>query len=414
MLIGIVDEQHLMAPPPFVRSTAPSSTGSNAVAVPSISPLSRFADLLFHSPAIASLVSNSPVVEQQPPCETSSPTPERAKTPSQANAEPSSVSPSAAESWSPLRKTFPAKGASPTPSSKPEPAWMEMDEQTTPGSPVDLDAVDESLPTPMTGDSEDVSMVTSSSEPPPTSATSTRIRNPFLSLLPVISSVEPTIPVALTPRPNLLHAHPMAQLPSRPAVPPPPPLTGRGTPAGQGRRRASPVFPSSQAISPSVFMVAPSSTRLKPPMAPRSMNVATGPLTPPLSSLNPNCVAPKPVYKSPPKGPRALMESLPGPRNSSGSCIAVATDGGGAQYIPRGPSATRDLERWPNTTKDLDRVMETRDRDRDRERERERERDRDRDERERYGDRDRKRDRDYESRHYCGGMRKPPWKSYGC
>jgi hypothetical protein len=183
MLIGIVDEQHLMAPPPFVHSTAPSSTGSNAVAVPSISPLSRFADLSFHSPAIASLVSNSPVVEQQPPCETSSPMPERAKTPSQANAEPSSVSPSAAESWSPLRKTFPAKGAWPTPSPKPEPARMEMDEQTTPGSPADLDAVDESPPTPMRGDSEDVSMVTSSSEPPPTSATSTRIRNPFLSLL---------------------------------------------------------------------------------------------------------------------------------------------------------------------------------------------------------------------------------------
>jgi hypothetical protein len=30
------------------------------------------------------------------------------------------------------------------------------------------------------------------------------------------------------------------------------------------------------------------------------------------------------------------------------------------QYIPRGPSATRDLEWWPNATKDLDRLMETR------------------------------------------------------
>ena len=63
MLIGFVDEQHLMPPPPFVRSTAPSSTGSNAVAVPSISPLSRFVDLSLRSPAIPSLVSNSPAVQ---------------------------------------------------------------------------------------------------------------------------------------------------------------------------------------------------------------------------------------------------------------------------------------------------------------------------------------------------------------
>ena len=259
------------------------------------------------------------------------------------------------------------------------------------------------------------------------------------------SNTEPSTPVVLPPRPNLLHAHSMARLPPRPAVAPPPPLTGRGTPPGQGRRWASPVVPSSQAISPSVSMVAPSLTRLKPPTAPRSMNVATGPSTPPLSSLNPNTVAPKPIHKSPPKGPRALMESWPGPRNLSGSSSTTTSTAAAntsispsapptnslptsstlvspslpttttPQYIPRGPSATRDLERWPNTTKDLDRLMETRDRDRDRERERDRERgrDRDRDERERYGDRDRERDRDrdYDQRHYRG-MRRPPWKTY--
>ena len=255
---------------------------------------------------------------------------------------------------------------------------------------------------------------------------------------PVVSNTEPSTPAVLPPRPNLLHAHSMARLPPRPAVALPPPLTGRGTPPGQGRRWASPVVPSSQAISPSVSMLA----RNKPPTAPRSMNIATGPLTPPLSSLNPNCVVPKPVlHKSPPKGPRALMESWPGGRNLSGSSTSTTAANLSTsmsptapitsslptssaspslpttttQYIPRGPSATRDLERWPNTTKELDRLMEARDRERDRERERDRDRDRtrdrDRDERDRYGDRERERDRDrdYDQRHYRA-MRRPGWR----
>jgi len=261
---------------------------------------------------------------------------------------------------------------------------------------------------------------------------------------PVVSNTEPSNPMVLPPRPNLLHAHSMARLPPRPAVALPPPLTGRGTPPGQGRRWASPIVPSSQAISPSVSMLAPSLARTKPPTAPRSMNIATGPSTPPLSSLNPNCVVPKPVlHKSPPKGPRALMESWPGGRNLSGSSTSTTAANLSTstsptapttsslpassaspslpttttQYIPRGPSATRDLERWPNTTKELDRLMEARDRERDRERERDRDRDRDRvrdrdrDERDRYADRERERDRDrdYDQRHYRA-MRRPGWR----
>jgi len=172
----------------------------------------------------------------------------------------------------------------------------------------------------------------------------------------------------LRPRPNLLHAHSMARLPPCPAVALPPP-TGRGTPLKQGRRSA--VVPSSQAISPSVSMLAPSLARLKPPTAPRSMNVVTRQSTPPLLSLNPNTVAPKPVHKSPPNGPRVLMESLSGPKNLSGSSSATsiavanvstslsatATSSVPAssslaspslptmvmQCIPRGPSATRDF-----------------------------------------------------------------------
>ena len=87
---------------------------------------------------------------------------------------------------------------------------------------------------------------------------------------------------------------------------------------GQGRRWASLVAPSSQAIPPSVSMFAPSLTRLKSPAAPRSMNVATGIFSPPLSSLNPNCIAPKPVHMFSLKAPRASMASWQGPRNSSG------------------------------------------------------------------------------------------------
>jgi len=107
---------------------------------------------------------------------------------------------------------------------------------------------------------------------------------------PIVSSTEPPTPTpaVLPPHPNLLRAHSMARLPSRPTAAPPPPLTGRGTPPGQGRRRTSPVVPSSQAISPSVSMLTPLA-RNKPRTAPHSMNIATVPLTPPLSSLNPNC-----------------------------------------------------------------------------------------------------------------------------
>ena len=63
----VVDEKHLRLVCPPQR---PSSTG---FVVPSISPLTRFADLSLRSPAIASLVSNSPGT----PGENPSPTPER-------------------------------------------------------------------------------------------------------------------------------------------------------------------------------------------------------------------------------------------------------------------------------------------------------------------------------------------------
>jgi len=39
------------------------------------------------------------------------------------------------------------------------------------------------------------------------------------------------------------------------------------------------------------------------------MNLTMRPSTPPLLGLDPNCVGPKPVPKSPPEGPGALMES---------------------------------------------------------------------------------------------------------
>jgi len=59
----------------------------------------------------------------------------------------------------------------------------------------------------------------------------------------IISGTEAPTPAVLLPRPNLLHAYPMARLPPRPAVAPLPPLSGRGTPPGKGRRWASPVVP---------------------------------------------------------------------------------------------------------------------------------------------------------------------------
>ena len=49
-----VEEQHLIPPPPSVPM---SSTALNTFAVPSISPLTRFADLSLRSPAINLLVS---------------------------------------------------------------------------------------------------------------------------------------------------------------------------------------------------------------------------------------------------------------------------------------------------------------------------------------------------------------------
>jgi len=136
--IVVLDEQRLMPPPISVPT---SSTALHAFVVPSISPLSRFADLSLHSPAINSLVSNFPAVRQHLPRETSSLALESVMAYVQANDKPSSVSP--------------------TPSSEPEPARMEMDEQTTPDSPVGLDPLDEPPP-PTTTDSEDISMVTSS------------------------------------------------------------------------------------------------------------------------------------------------------------------------------------------------------------------------------------------------------------
>ena len=62
-------EQHLMLPPPFVPSTASSSTVSTAIAAPSISSLILFADLSLRSPVITSLLCNSPVIatQQHPP-----------------------------------------------------------------------------------------------------------------------------------------------------------------------------------------------------------------------------------------------------------------------------------------------------------------------------------------------------------
>ena len=195
-----------MPPPPSLPT---SSIASNTFAVPSISPLSRFADLSLRSPAINSLVSNSPAVQQHPPLETSSPTPEKMTAQVQANDKLSSVSPSAAERWSPLRRTVPAKDVSPAPSSDPEPARMEMDDQTTPATPVGVDPPDE-LPPPTTTDSEDVPMVTSSpsfAEPPPISSTS----------IVSDSSSSLDVPTERPPSP--------ASIPSTPPPPSPPAAT---------------------------------------------------------------------------------------------------------------------------------------------------------------------------------------------
>jgi len=144
-----------MPPPPSVPSAAPSSTASNVFVVPSISPLTRFVDFSLCFPAITSLVSNSPAMQQHPHRETSSLMPGTVMVQVQAN---DKASPFAAERWRLLRRTLPAKDVSPTLSSEPEPTRMEMDDQMAPASPVKLDAIDESLPL---GDLEDVSIVTS-------------------------------------------------------------------------------------------------------------------------------------------------------------------------------------------------------------------------------------------------------------
>ena len=140
--IVIADERHLLPPPSFVHSPALLLTASTAVAIPSISPLMRLADLSLRSPAITLSLSNYPGVQQHPPCGTSSPIPVTVMVQVQAN---DAASPSAAERWSPLRRTLLAKGVSPTPSSEPEPA---RNDQTASASP---DTVDESQPLPMTG-----------------------------------------------------------------------------------------------------------------------------------------------------------------------------------------------------------------------------------------------------------------------
>ena len=69
----------------------PSVPISNTFAVPSISPLTRFADLSLRSAAINFLVSNSSSIQQHPPSGTSSPMPERVRAPTQAGDEPSST-----------------------------------------------------------------------------------------------------------------------------------------------------------------------------------------------------------------------------------------------------------------------------------------------------------------------------------
>ena len=72
--IVFVDE-HLIPPPPSIPTAAPSLTAPSAVAVPSISPLTKFADLSLRSPPINLPVSNSPASQQHSPRKTSLPTP---------------------------------------------------------------------------------------------------------------------------------------------------------------------------------------------------------------------------------------------------------------------------------------------------------------------------------------------------
>ena len=129
------DEQHPMPPP---NSVPTSSTASHAFAVPFISPLSRFADLLLRSPAINSLVSNFPPA-QYPPRETSS------------RPEGDSPGPSELQTFLSVTfccgemKSFEGNGASQQ-CFDPEPALMEMGDETTPASPVGVDPLDEPPP----------------------------------------------------------------------------------------------------------------------------------------------------------------------------------------------------------------------------------------------------------------------------
>ena len=238
---------------------------------------------------------------------------------------------------------------------------------------------------------------------------------------PVVSSTEPPTPAVLSPRPYFLHPRSMVRLPPRPAVALPPPLTGRSTSldkAGDGHRQLFLLHKPSLLTSQCLLHLA----RHKPPI-----------------NMKP------PLHNSPPQSLRVLMEPWSRSRKLSGistsktatanvstlptvpstslpplsSTLVSAPLLTTTEYIPPGPSATRDLERWPNLTKDLDRAMDMHDRDREREREYERDRDRDRardsgsdrDEGERYGDRDRERetDRDLNQRHYRR-MRRPGWR----
>jgi len=91
--IIVLGEQHLMPP---LTSVLTSSTALHAFAVPFISPISRFADLLLRSPMINSLVSNSHSTTT-PAMRDFFTTPERVTAQVQANYLPSSAFPSAAE-----------------------------------------------------------------------------------------------------------------------------------------------------------------------------------------------------------------------------------------------------------------------------------------------------------------------------
>ena len=93
---GDVEMVHPATMTMTATATVPmSSTALNTFAVPSISPLTRFADLSLHSPTINLLASYPSAMQQHPPRDTSSPTAERVRVPAQAIDEPSSASPSA-------------------------------------------------------------------------------------------------------------------------------------------------------------------------------------------------------------------------------------------------------------------------------------------------------------------------------